>query len=516
MRKRKIAMICILLLTALVAGVFAGGGRERAPVTRDTLIIANNAQPVSLDPVLGNDGGSNIAFRHIFDTLVFNHFIDGELVIVPGLAERWEFISPESIRFHLRPNVRFHNGDPLRASDVRFSLERAVASPRVGFIVNMIREVVVVNDHEFIMNLHFPYTPILANLSHVGASIVSERAVREHGEQFGLSRPVGTGPFKFNEWVHGVSVSFTRNDDYWGRRPGFQNLLIRVIPDANMRLIEVETGNVDVALVINPADVAMAERDPRINMLRQPSMAMTYIAFNHDRAPFNNLYVRRAITHALNRDVMRNNIWQGTGLVSHGPIGDMVWGSINSQLRPYEFNMALAREYMARAGLQAGFNTTFTINAASQTAMDMAEYLQAQLRQLNINVSVVAMEAGLLFDRLAAGDFDMFTLDWTTVTGDADYGLFPLFHTASIGTAGNRFRYRNPRVDALLDQGRSVTDPEMRRQIYAEVQQIIRDDAPWVFVLQNELLVASAAHVRGLRLNPLGNSENTFLDIYFQ
>ena len=516
MRKANCLPRAILFMAALVVSLSVGCGGGTAPEARNSLIIAHNAQPVSLDPSNANDGGSNLINSHIFDTLVFMPFIDGEFSITPGLAESWEFLSPDSIRFNLRRGVRFHNGDLLRASDVQFSIERAIASPRVGFIVNAIREVVIINDYEVIMNLHFPFAPILSNLAHVGASIVSERAVRESGDAFGLSRPIGTGPFKFSNWVHGVSVSLERFEDYWGPKPAFEQMEIRVIPDGSMRLIEVETGNVDVALIILPPDVPLAERDPRVNMLREFSMEKTYIAFNHDREPFNNLYVRRAIIHAIDREAIRANIWQNTGQVSHGPINDVVWGSINSQLPPYEFNIELAREYMARAGLQDGFDAVFTINAANQSLLDMGEFIQAQLRQININLSVVAIEPGVLFDTLARGEFDMFTLSWTTVTGDADYGLFPLFHTSSIGTAGNRFRYRNPQVDALLDRGRSEVDPAIRLPIYAEVQRIIRDDAPWVFVLQNEHLVASTASVQGLSLSPLGTSQHTFRNITFR
>jgi len=170
---------------------------------------------------------------------------------------------------------------------------------------------------------------------------------------------------------------------------------------------------------------------------------------------------------------------------------------------------------MAGAGLSNGFETTFTVNAASQTSLDIAEFVQSALRQLNITVRVEAYEAGTLFERLAAGEHDMFTLDWTTVTGDADYGLFPLFHSANWGTAGNRFRYSNPRTDDLLTRGRQETNSANRLQIYAEAQRIIRDDAPWVFVLQNQVLSATAKNVKGYFQSPLGSAENTYWSVTF-
>ena len=282
-----------------------------------------------------------------------------------------------------------------------------------------------------------------------------------------------------------------------------------------MQLMEVETGNVDIALLINPSDVVLAEANPNINMMREISMAHTYLAFNHLHEPFNDINVRRAISHALNRDVMRTNIWQNTGELSNGPINDVVWASINRQLEPYEFNLALAREYMLRAGLPNGFDTSITVNSASQAHIDLAEYIQSQLRQLNINVRVEAFEPSALLDKLAAGEHDMFSLDWTTVTGDADYGLYPLFHSSNWGSAGNRFRYSNPQVDDLLVRGRAETNPQARLQIYAEVQRIIRDDTPWVFILQNEHLIATKPNIRGFSLNPLSSSEHTYENITF-
>ena len=517
MKRMKVAMIAMMILAILVVGVYAGGGRETATrQVKDTMVIANSAQPVSLDPTLANDGGSNIVNRLMYDSLVFNRFINGQLTIVPGLAESWDILAPDRYRFNLRRGVKFHNGDEMKASDVKFSLERAIASARVGFIVNMIDRVEIVNDYQVIFHLKFPFAPLLSNLAHIGAGIVSERAVREAGEQFGLGRPVGTGALKFVEWIPGVSTSFVRNEDYWGHKPAYQRCIVRVIPDANMRLIEVETGNVDIMLGLSPSDVAMANANPAVNVHRDLSMVHTYIAFNNTRAPFDNPNVRRAISHALNKDIIRTNIYHATGELSNGPIPQSVWGSINNQLPPYEFNLARARELMAGAGLANGFETTFTVNAASQTSLDIAEFVQSALRQLNITVKVEAYEAGTLFERLAAGEHDMFTLDWTTVTGDADYGMFPLFHSANWGTAGNRFRYSNPRTDELLTRGRQETNPTTRLQIYAEAQRIIRDDAPWVFVLQNQILAATAKNVKGFFQSPLGSAENTYWSVTFE
>lgn len=512
MKKVNILLVIILLMSVLIIGCER---RDRAVIERNELVVASAWLPITFDPSMGNESGSLNVNRRLFNTLVWHEFIDGELIISPLLAESWEFLAPDSVRFNLRRGVRFHNGDLMRASDVKFSLERAAVSPAVGFLLNMIDEVVIVNDYEVIVNLHFPFAPILSNLSHTGAAIISERAFREYGAEFGLSRPVGTGAFKFHEFVPGSHVTFTRFEDFWGEKPSFQYFTTRFIPDASMRLIEIETGGADIAIGISPFDVVIAEANPNVNMLRMPSAAVSFVGFNHTREPFNNLYVRRAIAHAVDRETILNNIFRGIGSFAYGPVSEVVWGSFNSHLAPYEFNLTLARQYLARAGLEGGFDTTIAVNAAAQTFVDTAEFLQAELRALNINLTVEVFEWGTLLDMFARGDVNMFLIDWTTVTGDADYAMYPVLHSSNFGAGGNRAHFSNPIVDELLRRGRVETDPAVRLQIYEEVQHIIRDELPWVFLFQGELLNAASTSLRGFSMNPLGDKQHTYERAYW-
>ena len=510
MKNRFMGLLACLIAASLALVACDRGGRDRPADDRNTLTVVSAWLPITFDPSMGNESGSLNVNRRLFQTLVWHEFINGELVINPLLAESWEFLGPDSVRFHLRRNVRFHNGDLLKASDVKFSLERAAVSPRVGFLLNVIDEVVIVNDHEVIVNLHFPFAPILSNLSHTGAAIISERAFMENPDLFAMERPVGTGPFQFYEFIPGSHVTFIRFEDYWGTKPVYQYFTTRFIADASMRLIEIETGNADISIGVLPSDVVIAERSPHINMLRLPSAAVSYIGFNMTREPFNNLYFRRAIAHAVDRRAIQNNILLGTGRLAYGPVSEAVWGSFNSQLQPYEFDMARAREYMARAGLQGGVDASIRVNAANQVFIDIAEFLQAELRALNINLRVEVIEWGTLLDMAARGDLEMFIMDWTTVTGDADYALYPTLHSSNWGAGGNRTRFSNPQVDALLTEGRVETDPARRLEIYYEVQQIIRDEIPWVFLFQGELLNASSSALRGFSMNPLGDKQHTY------
>jgi peptide/nickel transport system substrate-binding protein len=463
---------------------------------RDKLVVGMGADAVSLDPHRSNDQSSSRVRGQIYETLIAQ---DDSLNLIPGLAESWTQVDDLTFEFKLKQGVVFHDGSSFTAADVKFTFDRAVQSPDIGFIMNPIASTEVVDDFTVRLTTKFPFAPMLASLAHPAAAILS-KAVVVDGYDFEM--PIGTGPFKFVERVVGDSLTLARFDDYHGTKAVTPTVVFRVIPDNASRTIELETGGIDIAYDIAPGDVARVGSNPDLNLVRDPNLSMTYIGFNFQKAPFDNAKVRQAINLALDMDAIVEVVMRGVGAPAFGPIGPNVFGA-NTDLEPYPFDVEKAKALMVEAGFPDGFETTLWTNE-NQIRMDIAEIAQNQLAAIGIKVTVQVLEWGAYLAATAAGEHDMFILGWTTVTADADYGLFPLFHSSQFGGPGNRTYYSNPRVDELLELGRENVDPAVRLAAYREAQEIIRDDAPWIFVNTGENISGTSNKVTGFTQAPAG------------
>lgn len=498
--KTKTVILAVLLALALSFSAYARGGRAAVPA--DTLIVGVPAMPVNLDPSLANDPNSARVIVQIYNTLIHLNY---DNVTEPSLAERWEWVDPANpieLRVFLRRGVRFHNGDELRASDVQFSLDRAAASPVVAMIANMIHSTRVVNDFEVIIRLDFPFVPFVHYLGHNALSIVSERAVREMGVEAHSRAPVGTGPYRLVNIVDGDRVELVRWDGFWGAPAPIQNLVFRFIPDVATRLIALETGEVHIALAIPPVDMPRVRNNPNLTLYTGSIFATHMILFNTQRSPFNDIRVRHAIRHALDMDNLVDAVFLGAWPRSDGIVNYKVWGSVANELPPFEFNPARARQLLAEAGFPNGFTTSIFIDQGNPQRADMAELMQHRLGAIGITMSIVVMEMGVFLSRTAAGDFDIMISSWNSVTGEADYGLFPVFHSSSWGAAGNRARYSNPEVDRLLDLGRRTTDTTALLRIFRDAQFIIHNDTPWIPMVAAAEIIGVRNEVRGFRVAP--------------
>ncbi|MCL2381785.1 MAG: ABC transporter substrate-binding protein [Treponema sp.] len=494
MKKNAVRVLTAIFAVSLALAA-CGGGQARD--TNRLIVIAPGGEAPSLDPVLANHPASSQVMRQIYNTL-FNQD-SATLAILPGLAERYQFEDdangqPTRLRLFLRQGVRFHNGDYLTAGDVRFSLERAAASPVIGFISRQIQSVEVIGDYEVLVTLVAPFMPILNNLAHTAMSIVSERAVIEGGADFARN-PVGTGPMKFVNWIAGDRIELTRWDGYFGPAPRIRDITIRHISDPATALLELETGGADILLTVTPHDIGRVQADPNLRLIRTMGLGMNFIGLNNSRPPLDNVLVRQAIAHAVDKDALVRSVFQGVGRPGSAPVPSTVWASAAGQLQPHEFNPDRARELLAQAGFPNGFATTITAaNAASPR--DTAELLRNMLAQVGIDAEIRILEAAAWGTFSADGLQDIGIHSWSTVTGDPDYAL-EILHSRSHGAAGNRVFYSNAEVDRLLDAARMETDRGRREQLYLEAQRIIHSEAPWIYTHEIEIVAATRSDVRG-------------------
>lgn len=478
------------------------------------LIIARVSDSVSMDPQGSNDMPSAVVHHHIYETLVIR---DDNGVLQPLLATDWYPVDDVTWEFVLREGVKFVDGTDFKADSVKATFDRIldpdIASPRL-FLYGMIEEINVVDEYTVQFVLKQPFAPFPAHLSHGGGSIVSKAAIeKDYDEMAKGNEPssylgenaAGTGPFKLDSWVPGDHVKLVRNDDYWGQNALLDSVTYKVVPEPLTRISELETGYAHISDPILPSDMPRVDSMANASVYRRNYTTLFYLGFNCEKEPFNDVRVRQALAMTLDKDVIAESIFDGTAVPAHGPIAPGVFGYDSSVTSP-PVNMEKAKELLADAGYADGFKSTIWTND-NPLRVAIAEYAQSTWIELGIEIEIEVVEWTAYLDKTAAGEHDMFLLGWVTVTLDADYGTYSLFHSDEHGSAGNRSFYTNAKVDELLERGRTEADPDKRIDAYSELTQILLEEAPMNFVAFTELLLGVSDNVKGFWATATGLHE---------
>ena len=512
-------VVALSLVLAACAGGSSDGDKkdsENKETTKSTkeggdLVLAVLSDASSLDPAGSNDAPSSVVQANIFETLVKR---DEDNNIIPGLAEEWEAIDDTTYEFKLRQGVKFHDGEDFTAEAVKASLDRIrdpeVASPRF-FLYEMVTDVEVVDEYTVRITTEYPFAPLLAHLSHNGGGIISTKSIEadyaamENGQKAGAvisENPVGTGYFKFVSWTPGDEIKLERNDEYWGEKVHIDTATFKVSSESATRNADLERGFVQVADPVQPIEVAGINNSDYGTVNQKASSSLSYIGFNTEKAPFDDVRVRRAISMMVNKEEIIDGVYEGFGIPAKGPLSPDTFG-YNEDAQPIKYNPDEAKKLLEEAGYADGFKTTIWTNDNPQR-IDTAILLQASLKELNIDVEIEQMEFGTYLEKTASGEHDMYILGWSIPTGDADYGMYALFHSSQKGNPGNRSFYDNPEVDKLLDEGRRESNPDERVKIYNKVQEHLIDDAPMVYIHHQEYLTGISNNITGFSIDSAG------------
>lgn len=506
------------------------------------LVISEASDIVSLDPHGNNDVPSSNVRNNIYETLTY---LDGDMEVQPRLATEWEEIDDTTWQFTLKEGVTFHDGTEFNAEVVEANLERlldpAVASPRM-FLYEMVTGVDVVDDYTVQINLEYPFAPILAHLAHDAGGMISkdvidadyEAALSEAGEEMSVEEyyelreeggeeheavgdaitdetgnyiadnPVGTGPFELESRSAGDNVVLANYADYHDEENAAQldTVTFKVVPETGARLAEIETGTSHVAGGAEPTNIDRMESHDSTEVDLTPSLGLSYVGFNVESEPLDDPLVRQAISYAIDREAIIEGIYEGVGTPAEGPLAPGVFG-YDESVEGITYDLEYAQELMAEAGHEDGFDLEILTNDQPQR-VDTAVYMQEALAELNINVTVQQLEWGAYLETTANGDHDMFVLGWSTVTGDADYGLYALLHSSMHGDPGNRSFLSNDNVDELLEAGRTETDPEAREEIYSELQDGLVDVAPMIYIHHQDFVTGVNSNVENFEIDALG------------
>ena len=466
-------------------------------LAKDTLVVANIYDARTLDPIVQNEVATSGMCLHIYDTLIG---LDQETNLVPMLAEKWERIDDVTYKFFLRQGVKFHNGEPFTAADVKYTVERA-QSP-AGSAIRQYSEVVdkveVVDDYTVIMKLKSPFTPFLMSLSHTWGSIVNQKAVEAAGESYGMN-PVGTGPFKFKSWNKGDRIVLERNDDYWGQKPAYKELIMRAVAESINRTIELESGAVDIAYRVPVTDIKRVEENPKLTLYRHLENSTSYMGFNCAKAPWDNPKVRQAVRLALDNVGMQKAVFRGTGRAPNAPVAPSV--KYSDKDIPYvKRNLEEAKKLLAEAGVQLPLKAEIWTNDY-KPRRDLATIIQAQLKDVGIELEHKVLEWGAYLDGLQKKTHDLYILGWVASVPDAEIALAGVLKS----TGGSNYSFfKDEEVDAMLDSAKALPDGPEREAMYKKIQARIHELAPWVYMYNEETFHGSQKNVKGFVPSPRG------------
>jgi len=501
-------MRATVLLASLLAAAACGGARDDAR-PRDTLVFASSADATTLDPHNTTDTQSDQVILMVYETLIR---FDQDMRIVPGLAESWSVGEDgRTWTFRLRRGISFHDGAPFDADAVRANFARVldpVQEHNRRSLFEAIERVDVVDPATVHIVTKYPFGAFEPTMAHVSAAIVSPRAAARFGKELGRSAEAnaGTGPYKVVRWKKDLEIVLERNEAYWGRRGTLRQVIYRPIPEAASRVIALESGDVDVIDRIPPADVRRLEASPAVSVLKRVSNGAQQFRFHCKRPPLDDPRVRRAISLAIDRRAIIDNLVSGIATPSTGPLTPVM--RHRADLGEIPCDPDAARRLLKEAGHEH-FSIKITTTPRYVMGIELAEAVAAQLREVGIEASIEVLEWGTI--RQAWGGLtpdedtqEIFIMGAGASSGDADWGLRPIFRSAPTNVNNYGF-YENAEFDALVEQAMREIDFARRDALYRRAQQIVYlEDPGAVWLFDHYHIVAARKAVRNLTTSPLG------------
>ncbi len=488
------AVVLILVQVGSLAPIAAqspvSGGRFRRQLDGD---------PASLDPAQAPTVRAISVKMNLFDSLLRTN--PKTLQLEPGLADAWTISEDHrTITFRLRRGVRFHNGREVVAGDVKYTLERLLAPETASPFArafDRIAEIKILDRYRLsvtnsVVNATFP-------LAFTSLFIVPREDVTRLGRAFG-QHPVGSGPFIFESWSRDDVIVLRANAEYWEGRPYLSTLTFRIIPDPATAQAEFDTGRLEYMILTDVTYRRYAD-DPawKSSIIEVPELFTRHVGLNVTRPPLDDVRVRQAINLAIDKAAMVRTILQNKAFVATG-VFPPSHAAYNPTLKGYEYDPARAKVLLAQAGREGGFDLELH-GAANSVTGRWLEGFQRYLAAVGIRARIVQEDFGVMLDRAGKGEIPAWVLSHGGGPNCVDY-LGP-FRRRNVGPAGNRMRYKNDRVDALIDEAERTFDPRGQVKLCRDAENLIVADAPWFFFNYNKAVLVHQRNVVGLVGNPI-------------
>ncbi len=477
-----------------------------APKKGGVLVAARAADALGLDPHKQTAFSSFRVMELIYDTLVT---LDQNLNVVPSLAESWSYSADnKTLTMKLRPNVKFSNGDPFSSNDVKFSFER-ILDPKTGAAARSsftnINSVDAPDANTVVFNLKAPTSTILAAMTSANASIIDSTLV------IGGADPgktvVGTGPFMLKSWEPDKDLMLVKNPNYWvPGLPYLDGIDFRTIPDESSILAGMRAGTLDWAQINDPrVAITAGASASKLVIDRAPALAYNVLQLNAKRPVFQDVRVRQALACTIDRQQVLDTASLGEGQITGPATPPFYRVDLSKTLCPTP-DVTKAKQLLSDAGVK---NLTFTIIAASDeppTAVAEAQSIQAQLQAIGVTANIQTLELGVYVDRWLKADFDAAI---ALNGGNPDPGVMFNRYWLSTGNLNTVAAYSSPDLDNLLNQGLATTDPAARKTIYDQVQTMLIENAPWIWLYVGYEYRITQPYV--MDFYPLPNGANTSL-----
>jgi len=527
------------MLILLLAALLVLGTTMLALAQEKVLVFGSSGDVSRLDPADVTDGESISRMDNIFEGLV--EYEAGSTEIKPCLAESWDISeNGKEIVFHLKKGVKFHDGTDFNADAVVFSFERQYNPEHPyyqygewaywGYMFSDIDRVEKIDDYTVKLILSEPNASIMTSLAMFTVCIVSPANAEKYGED-AFKHPCGTGPFKFVEWVKDDHITLEANENYWRERPKIDKIIFRVIPDPSARLLSLEVGEIHGMEYPNPADFDRIKANSNLVLMSEPGMNIGFMAMNTGYGyvdanqngvkdpdeplektpgyfePLTKKEVRQAINMATDKEAIVRDIFMGTASVAKNGMPPFMLG-YNDEIEDYPYDPARAKELLAEAGYPDGFEVTLHVMPVSRPYMfdppKIGEAIQSYLAAVGIKVNFYQVDWATYLQETEAGMHQMCLLGWTGDNGDPDNFLNVLYglNACSIGTAGNYAFYTNEENQELLTKALRTYDVEKRAEYYKKAQELIHEDAGWVFLAHSNQNMVFRKNVEGFVLHP--------------
>ncbi|HXX84370.1 MAG TPA: ABC transporter substrate-binding protein [Casimicrobiaceae bacterium] len=461
-------------LFAMALGLCAANISAQTPTRGGTLSVGFSADTKTLDPALSVQFSERQVLYLVFNTLVK---YGTDFSLKPELAQSWEIKNDgKQIVFKLRPGVKFHDGTVFDATAVKWNidhrLDEAAGSPQRQQLAPIIESVTVVDPMTVAFNLKQPAPGLLGLLGERPGFMMSPAAAQKLGKEFG-SNPVGTGPFVFKEWVRGSNITVERNPAYWeSGKPYLDRIVFRDISDAVVGTQRLITGELDFVGELSPTAVTPLKGRAGIKLLPITVGRWYSLQWRMDKPPFDNAKLRQAIAYSIDRKRLNDIVMAGQGSVSDGPTPPGLWW-YDASIKSYPYDPDKAKALLKEAGYPNGFEFVLSTPQVSDLQR-INQLVQEQTAAIGIKLTLAPVAASEWYAKLVDGSTNMSPNRWTQ-RPDPDGLLYILFHSKGFA---NTARYKNEKVDALLDEARLTYDQEKRKKLYSEAQRIIVADSP--------------------------------------
>lgn len=493
MRSRHLlALVAISLLISCGGENKGGAGGGTA---KDTLVIALMTSPTNLDSRVGNDNASGRMFDLIYSGLVK---VTPDFGYAPDVAEKWETPDDKTIVFHLNPNAKFQNGQPVKASDVKWTYDsmmdpKFVTSKRSGYAA--VDHIEAPDDHTVIFKLKEPNPGIFDNLTIGILPTGADTNVYK-------TKPIGCGPYQVMDFRADDRVVLKAFDQWHGGAPKIKNVIVRIIPDATTRVLEMRRGTVQFEVNAIPFEnVVEFDGKPDYKVVKSPGSVYQYIAINMRDPILGKADVRKALAYAIDRDRIIRDIQRGYAKVTDTMLAEGHWARADN-LPDYPYDPNKAKQLLAQAGYPNGFSFVFKTSTDAE-ANSRAQVIQQMLKQVGVNMQIQSNEMATFFADIGKGNFQMYSLSRNGIA-DPDF-YYILFYSKNTPPDGqNRGYYNNPKVDQLLLEGRSTFDKAKRKPAYVQIQTILQQDLPYISLYLQSNVAVMRSNVDGYVQYPAG------------